>query len=315
MERERPKSDELERTRRQLIRLKWLTTLVPALTIFLYETVRHDVLDHLLPIAYGNLLVGLLALVLAYGFSEVVFGIIGRLQVQALARTREVATLRAVIQERERLSRELHDGLAQLVSYLLIRLDTVTNLITTDRRQEAIAELERLHAVADDLYADIHESITGLRSKVAERGLIPALRDYLDEFEERHGIAVTLETDQAMEPVAPSVGLQLFRIVQEALTNVRKHARAQHAWVALTSPRRGVLELTVADDGQGLDPRTLDAGRRSLGLASMRERAESLGGRFRIESHPGGGTRVVVTVPLASIPDKEQADALARAAG
>ena len=71
----------------------------------------------------------------------------------------------------------------------------------------------------------------------------------------------------------------------------------------------------MADDGQGLDPRTLDAGRRSLGLASMRERAESLGGRFRIESHPGGGTRVVVTVPLASIPDKEQADALARAAG
>ena len=211
MERERPKSDELERTRRQLIRLKWLTTRVPAWTIFLYETVRHDVLDHLLPIAYGNLLVGLLALVLAYGFSEVVFGIIGRLQVQALARTREVATLRAVIQERERLSRELHDGLAQLVSYLLIRLDTVTNLITTDRRQEAIAELERLHAVADDLYADIHESITGLRSKVAERGLIPALRDYLDEFEERHGIAVTLETDQAMEPVAPSVGLQLRR--------------------------------------------------------------------------------------------------------
>ncbi len=288
---------EFEGTRRELTRLKWFTTIVPAVVIFLYETVRHDFLDHLLPVATGNLLVGLLALVLAFAFSEFVFRIIERLQAQAVARSREVATLTAVVQERERLSRELHDGLAQLVSYLLVRLDTVQALVEGSRREEAIAELEQLRAVADHLYADVRESITGLRSRVAERGLLPALQDYTDEFEERYALGVTLEAGVLPDRLPPLVGLQLFRIVQEALTNVRKHARARHVRVALTMPRADLLQVVIADDGQGFDPASA-RGERSYGLVSMRERAESLGGSFQIESRPGCGTRVTVTVPI-----------------
>ncbi|HEY8478177.1 MAG TPA: sensor histidine kinase [Chloroflexota bacterium] len=291
--------ERVETTRQQITRLKWLTTVVPTLAILLYEVLRHQVLDRWLPPVSGHLVVALWTLLLAYGFSEVVFGVMQRLQAQAMARQREVVALRAVMQERERLSRELHDGLAQLVAYLSVRLDTVIDLVRADRRDDALAELERLRGVADDLYADVRESIAGLRSRVAERGLLAVVQDYVDEFEERHRIAVTLEAESLPERLPPLVGLQLFRIVQEALANVRKHADARRAWVALRGRGGDRLEVIVADDGKGFDVDALArAGRRSFGLATMRERAEGLGGSFRVESAPGRGTRVVVAVPL-----------------
>jgi signal transduction histidine kinase len=291
--------ERVETTRQQITRLKWLTTVVPTLAILLYEVLRHQVLDRWLPPVSGHLVVALWTLLLAYGFSEVVFGVMQRLQAQAMARQREVVALRAVMQERERLSRELHDGLAQLVAYLSVRLDTVIDLVQAGRRDDALAELERLRGVADDLYADVRESIAGLRSRVAERGLLAVVQDYVDEFEERHRIAVTLEAESLPERLPPLVGLQIFRIVQEALANVRKHADAQRAWVALRGRGGGRLEVIVADDGKGFDVDVLArAGRRSFGLATMRERAEGLGGSFRVESAPGRGTRVIVAVPL-----------------
>jgi signal transduction histidine kinase len=128
---------------------------------------------------------------------------------------------------------------------------------------------------------------------------VPALRDYLDEFEERHGIRVTLETDDPTTPVPDLVGTQLFRIAQEALANVRKHAQAQQAWVSLRHPTANVLELDIRDNGIGFDPAHAPRSTASsFGLESMRERAEILGGSFHIVSAPGSGTRVIVSVPL-----------------
>lgn len=300
-------------TRRQLARLRWLTTVAPALAVFGYETLRHGLLEPLLPTTYGNLLVGLLALALAFGFSRVVFRVVERLQAQALASEREATALAAVVQERERLSRELHDGLAQLVSYLLVRLDTVQGLVSEGRRVQAIAELEQLRRVADDLYADVRESISGLRSRVAERGLGAALREYTAAFEERHGIAVQLDLDAPAGALPALVELELFRIVQEALANVRKHARARTASVRLALSRADTLELVIGDDGEGFDRAAL-AGARCFGLAGMRERAESLGGSFEIESQPGAGTRVTVRVPIEPAPCGERDESLARLA-
>ena len=108
---------------RRLRCLKWLTTIVPAIAVFGYETVRHSLLESLLPEAWGNLIAGLVTLVLAYIFSELVFRIVERLQAETLEQSREMAELGAILSERERLSRELHDGLAQLVAYLLVRID------------------------------------------------------------------------------------------------------------------------------------------------------------------------------------------------
>lgn len=293
------RSTDLELTRRQLTRLKWLTSLVPAFAIFAYETVRHDFLEHLLPVSYGNLLVGLLTFVLAFGFSEFVFRIIARLQARTLRQSREVAALSAVIEERERLSHELHDGVAQLVAYLSLRLGTVQELVAAERREEAIVELERLRGVADELSVDVHESIVGLRNRIAERGLLPTLTDYLDEFEERHRLSVALCTSGPVEHIPALSALQIFRITQEALANIRKHADAEHTWVTLQCQEPGVLELVVGDDGRGFDPaRDPGHGRRSFGLSTMRERTESLGGSLRVESQPGNGTLVTVRLPF-----------------
>ena len=319
---EQPPSSEDGLSRRELTRLKWLATVVPGAAVLLYEGVRYETLEHLLPgipQQVGNVIVGLAVLLLTYAFASFVFRVVERVQAEAVRRGREVAALNAVMDERARLSRELHDGLAQLVTFLLVRLDTVAGLVQADRRPEALAELERLRGVADDLYLDVREAIAGLRSRVSERGLVPALRDYLDEFEERHGIRVTLETDDPTTPVPDLVGTQLFRITQEALANVRKHARAQRAWAILGHPETGVLSLEIGDDGIGFDPAQAPrSGPSSFGLASMRERVEGLGGTFRIESAPGSGTRVLVTVPLDSndLGRKEtRRGALASAAG
>lgn len=290
---------DLELTRRQLTRLKWVTSLVPAIAIFAYETVRHDVLEHWIPVTYGNLLVGLLTFVLAFGFSEFVFRLIARLQARTLRQSREVAALSAVIEERERLSHELHDGVAQLVAYLSLRLGTVQELVAAGRQEEAIVELERLRGVADELSVDVHESIVGLRNRIAERGLLPTLTDYVDEFEDRHQLPVVLRTSGPIEQLPALSALQLFRITQEALANIRKHAGAEHAWVTLQCQERGVLELVVGDDGHGFDP-ACDSGpgQRSFGLSTMRERTESLGGSLCVDSQPGEGTLVTVRIPF-----------------
>ncbi len=281
---------------RRLTQLKWLTTVVPAIAVFVYETVRHDLLDHRFPTDYGNLLVGFITLGFAFGFSQLIFRIVARLQAQAVARNRELAALSAVVEERERLSRELHDGLAQLVAYTIVRLDTVSDLLATQREAEALAELARLRSVADDLYADIRESIAALRTRLSERGLPATLADYLDAFEERHDIAVDLRGGELAADLSPLIGYQLLRMVQESLANVRKHAGATRAWVAFAQPQPGWLTLTIGDDGRGFDP-AATVNHASLGLTMLRERAEGLGGRATIESRPGQGTRVVITFP------------------
>jgi signal transduction histidine kinase len=207
--------------------------------------------------------------------------------------------MNAVMQERERLSRELHDGVAQLVAHLLLRLDTIKELVEADRHQEAEAELERLHGVADEIYEDIGESITGLRTNVAERGLICALQDYVDQVEERHQIPVSLRADDAADRLPPLAAFQLFRLIQEALTNVRKHAAAREATVTLTSNGPDQLRVVIADDGQGFTPGSQGNDKaRPLGLTSMRERVEALGGTFQVNSQPGSGTQVTATIPI-----------------
>src|SRR5437879_9469414 len=115
-------------SRRELQQLKWLTALVPGTVVLIYEFARQEALEHVLPalpVQYGNLIVWILVLVLTYAFAAFVFRVVERLQAQALARSRDLATLNAVVEERARLSRELHDGFAQLVAYMLVRLDTV----------------------------------------------------------------------------------------------------------------------------------------------------------------------------------------------
>ena len=257
-----------------------------------------------------------LGLALTYIFVETLFRVVQGLQADAVAREQDVKTMNAVMQERARLSRELHDGVAQLVAHLLLRLDTIKELVDANRPREAEAELERLHEVANEIYEDIGESITGLRTNLTEQGLVRALQDYLDQFEERHNIPTSLETDATADQLSPVAALQIFRFIQEALTNVRKHAEAHEVRVTLMGDGSGQLKIVVADDGQGFIPGTQRNGKaRPLGLTSMRERIEALGGTFQVNSQPGSGTQVSATIPIPQKRRENTYAALAPAAG
>ncbi len=289
-------------TGRRLLVFKWLMVFLPSATV----AVGHSLLDHTGGGTHGlstwasTLPVTLLGLVLSYIFVETLFRVLRRLQTEALAREQDIQTMNAVMQERERLSRELHDGVAQLVAHLLLRLDTIKELVEANREHEAQAELEQLHGVANEIYEDIGESITGLRTNVTQRGLICALQDYVEQFEERHQIKTNLQADDAANQLSPRASLQLFRFIQEALTNVRKHAAAHQAQVSLICDGSGILKVVIADDGQGFLPGSQRNGKaRPLGLTSMRERITSLGGTFSVASESGEGTQVSATIPMA----------------
>ena len=247
-------------SRRELRQLKWLTALVPGTVVLIYEFARQEALEHVLPalpVQYGNLVVWVLVLLLTYREDSVLFAnepeveaqqtmlqdgepltaevlnvphhsVVERLQAQAIARSRDLATLSAVLEERACLSRELHDGFAQLVAFLLVRIDTVEGLLAANRSPEALVELERMRSVTDDLYQDVRESISELRTRVSERGLPATVREYVDAYEDRHDLAVHLEGEDVAAALPPLIAFQLLRIIQEALANVRKHARARN---------------------------------------------------------------------------------------
>ena len=306
-------------TRRRLLLFKWLMVVIPTTTV----AVGHAVMEHAGGGTHGGppsivetLPVTFLGLALSYLFVETLFRVLRRLQAEAVAREQEIQTMNAVMQERERLSRELHDGAAQLVAHLLLRLDTIKELVEANRQREAEAELERLHGVADEIYEDIGESITGLRANVTERGLVRALQDYLDQYEERHQISTSLRADDVADQLPPLAALQLFRFIQEALTNVRKHAAAQEVTVTLLSDGSGRLQVVIADDGVGFIPGAQRNHRgRPLGLTSMRERIEALGGAFQVTSQPGSGTRVTAAIPLLAVRRESRHATLATPAG
>ncbi len=207
----------------------------------------------------------------------------------------------AVSQERMRIAREMHDGQAQILAYVNTKAQAVQSFLESGRVDEAIEHLKQLAAAAREVYADVREGILGLRSVVdVESGFTEALRRHLERWQEQSGIRVELVVLQELPRFATDVELQLVRIFQEALANVRKHSRSELVKIELAAIRGGV-RLIVEDQGVGFDRDSLARDQRPrFGLATMRERAEAIGATFELRSRPGDGTRVEVTYPGTS---------------
>ncbi len=206
----------------------------------------------------------------------------------------------AVVEERYRLSREFHDGLAQTLGYLGLQAERLENLLATGQTETAVTEFDELRRSIRAAYADVREAIDGLRLRVDDPGqLADRLANYTAEFARQTGLQVRFTAVPEDIAIEPDTALQLLRIAQEALTNVRKHAQAQQITVRLRSDF-DEMTLTVTDDGRGF-PGALpvDKNYRSYGLASMRERAESLGGSLTVATQPGQGTRITAVIPTA----------------
>jgi signal transduction histidine kinase len=195
--------------------------------------------------------------------------------------------------ERGRISRELHDEIGQALTAISINLAEMEK----ERTSERLAETR---ALADDTLEQVRALALDLRpSLLDDLGLVPALRWYVNRHAQRLDIPVELEVTGSRERLPPEVAIALYRIVQEALTNVARHAHATHAHVRLGRNPSGVVVI-VEDDGQGFDVEELarEAEAHGVGLIGMRERVALLGGRFLVESHPGRGTRLWVEIPL-----------------
>jgi signal transduction histidine kinase len=206
----------------------------------------------------------------------------------------------AALEERGRLAREMHDGLAQAVSLLHLRIRQAQAVVSPEHFASIGTALEEMAALSGDMYEEIRRSISGLRSPTSQgMGFVKVLSGFLEEFSAQSRLPVTLEADDTTSIRLPRVSeSQVIRIVQEALNNVRKHARVDRARVRLEC-RDAHLCVSVQDDGRGFDPAltTTPDGIR-FGLQGMQERAESLGGTLIIDTAPGRGTRVTATVPL-----------------
>jgi len=224
-------------------------------------------------------------------------GSLASLHEERMALLREQFAQVAAVQEeeRQRIARELHDGLIPALASLSIRLHTAGKRLEREDHPVAgeIGELaEQVKASSRDIRRLIHD----LRPvALDELGLVPALRQHLSRCEHNQGLAVQFRADEGVRLPAP-VETALFRIVQEAVNNVLQHAKAQHVGVALAR-KADRVELSVVDDGQGFDIQIPRSGRH-VGLWSMRERVEQLGGHFEVRSAPGQGTAVTVLIPL-----------------
>jgi len=221
---------------------------------------------------------------------------------EAEARLAQQHQALAVLEERQRLARELHDSLGQALGYVNVQALAAQALLRRDQAAQAHEHLQRLGDTARAAQADVREYIAATRITTAGgAGLLPLLEILLQQFRRNSGIEVEsiFTGSEKVLVFSAAVEVQLLRIVQEALTNARKHAGAHKVRVTATE-QADYAEITVADDGRGFDPAALASrGDGHFGLEVMRERAESVGGQFQIQSSLGQGTRVVVRVPLA----------------
>ena len=203
----------------------------------------------------------------------------------------------AVAQERVRIAHEMHDGLAQVLGYVNTKVQAAEMYMKKEKHEEAAGQLRELATAARQAYSDVRESIAGLRSLPGpERSLQDVLEEYLRRWEEMSGVSTTLRIDPSVQ-LKPSQELQLVRVVQESLTNVRKHARAAHARVDLRREADEIVTV-ISDDGVGFNANARARGEfPQFGLSTMRERAESIGGSLTIESAQGTGTTVTLVLP------------------
>lgn len=209
-----------------------------------------------------------------------------------LERSRELS----VVEERNRLARELHDAVNQTLFSANLTSEAAALLIETDAEQ-AKRQLRMLQDLTRTAMEEMRSLIFELRpGELGEDGLVPTLRKHVDVLRRVHGKEIALDVD-SLPHLAARLEREMFRIAQEALTNALKHADPEHVLLRLRH-RNGRLTLLVRDDGRGFDTRNQDL-RRRLGLVSMKERAESLGGKLRVRSRPGAGTSVVLEVDHA----------------
>jgi two-component system nitrate/nitrite sensor histidine kinase NarX len=210
----------------------------------------------------------------------------------------------SMIQERARLAREIHDGLAQTIGFLKLQASQLRGLLGRGDLDRARQSADLFYTTLSEAYQDARQAIDGLRISPDECGLNGWLSQTTAEFSELSGLAIDLEASDVTTVVSPEIQAQLIRIVQEALSNIRKHSQASQVWVACIETGDDLV-LEVRDDGMGFLPEDVATSSRH-GLRGMRERAELIGADFQVISRLNEGTVVRLRVPITTLEETIQ---------
>ena len=208
----------------------------------------------------------------------------------------------AVSAERSLIARELHDSIAQSLAFLKIQVQLLQGAVARGQEVARDAAIAELDTGVRECYADVRELLVHFRTRTQDEDIEGALRATLSKFEHQTGVPAHLSMTGQGRPLAPDVQIQVLHIVQEALSNVRKHAGAQR--VQLLVQRHPRWRFEVQDDGQGFDPQAVPPDSLHVGLGIMRERAERIGALLTLHSLPNGrGTCVTLELPQVSAPE------------
>ncbi|HBX23164.1 MAG TPA: histidine kinase [Desulfotomaculum sp.] len=210
-----------------------------------------------------------------------------------------VSIIKAQEEERKRVAREIHDGPAQLLANIVMRAEYILKLMEVEPHSVK-AELVRLQELVRQSLQDVRKIIFDLRPMVLDDlGLVPALHRYIDDYKKQFKINAEFVFFGKQERLSPTIEVALFRVVQEALNNVQKHARAHQVMVKMEQLSTKIT-VSIRDDGGGFDTDTIakSKNRECYGLINMRERTQILNGEFKITSSPGKGTVITIVIPL-----------------
>lgn len=207
-----------------------------------------------------------------------------------VAREKEMA----VSEERNLMAQELHDSIAQSLAFLNLQAQMVKDALGKSDLPEVRGGLGRMREGIQECYDDVRELLVHFRTRFGESDVETALRALLGRFEADTGIATELKQSGTGVPLSPETQIQALHIIQECLSNARKHSGAKRVTVEIE--RGPVYVLRVGDDGCGFEPGAHPDGH--VGLAIMRERAQRIGGRVKVDSRPGSGTRITLTLPI-----------------
>ena len=209
--------------------------------------------------------------------------------------------LRARESERERISRELHDELGQLTTSVIIGLSSLKDRNSIKDDSEAKRKLEEVNGIVEKLDEKLRDMAKDIRPpSLKELGLVPTLKSYLDDVSSGNDISIKLDFDDPGDFLDLEAKVQIFRVIQEAVTNSVRHGMPSRIWVSLKK-KEDYLRATISDDGTGFEPENVwkEGGNEArLGLIGMRERARSISGHLTVKSSPGNGTTISLKLPF-----------------
>jgi two-component system nitrate/nitrite sensor histidine kinase NarX len=223
------------------------------------------------------------------------------------ARLDEESKRLSIIKERNALAHELHDSLAQTLASLRFQISMLDDTIDESEQEELKREIHQIKGGLDEAYSELRELLAHFRAPMNAKGLLPALEDLISNFRKQTGMHVLLQKEWDSSTLPANLEMQVLRIIQESLANIRKHSQANTVRVLMRCDINQNYNILIEDDGKGMSrPAFTGHPGEHIGLTIMQERAKLLGGDFKIESESDEGTRVQLSFSLNDIEKRNE---------